>query len=92
MGSIAGRKLIGKDGAPIGMIIDGMMRCSDRSLAYVVVSQGGIGGVGEQLHALDPGELRFRDDEVSCALDSAALQARRVIEPGAWPESIDRAA
>lgn len=89
LGSIAGRKLVGRDGEPLGLIIDGMMRCSDRSLAYVVVSEGGVGGVGERLHALHPDELAFHDDGISCDLDPAALQARKVIAPDAWPKSIE---
>ncbi|MDB5712691.1 MAG: PRC-barrel domain containing protein [Sphingomonadales bacterium] len=88
LGSIAGRKLIGKDGQPLGQIIDGMMRCSDRSLAYVVVSEGGIGGVGERLHALNPNELQFREDEISCPIDADQLASRPEIVADHWPVSI----
>lgn len=91
LGSIAGRPLTGKDGKKIGQIIDGMMRCSDRALAYVVVSEGGIGGVGERLHALDPKELHFHDGEISCPIDATELAARPDIEAGHWPKSIDEA-
>jgi hypothetical protein len=89
LGSIAGRKLIGKDGEPLGQIIDGMMRCSDRSLAYVVVSEGGIGGVGERLHALDPATLKFHDGEISCQIDAGELAMLPEIPAGDWPKSID---
>jgi hypothetical protein len=89
VGSIAGRKLIGRDGKPLGQIIDGMMRGSDNTLAYVVVSEGGVGGVGERLHAIDPQEIIFGDDGARCQLDLGQLQARPVIEPGAWPKSLD---
>jgi hypothetical protein len=92
LGSIAGGKLAGKDGKPIGLIIDGMLRCSDRSLAYVVVSEGGIGGVGERLHAIDPAELTFGDDGISCNLDSAQLRERPNVVPEAWPRSIEAVA
>jgi hypothetical protein len=90
LGSIAGRKLIGKDGEPLGQIIDGMMRCSDRSLAYVVVSEGGIGGVGERLHALHPDELQFHDGEISCLMGANQLASRPEIAADHWPESIER--
>lgn len=86
VGSIAGRKLIGSDGNPVGQIIDGMMRCSDNALAYVVVSEGGVGGIGERLHAVDPREIVFGDNEMRCKLNAKQLQARPVIEAGAWPK------
>ena len=86
VGSIAGRKLIGSDGNTAGQIIDGMMRCSDNVLAYIVVSEGGVGGIGERLHALDPSEIVFGDDGMKCRLNAEQLQARPIIEPGAWPE------
>jgi hypothetical protein len=92
LGSIAGRKLTGKDGKPLGQIIDGMLRCSDRSLAYVVVSEGGVGGIGERLHAIDPSELSFHDDEISCDLDLEQLRKRPDVAPEAWPKSIAAAA
>jgi hypothetical protein len=88
LGSIAGRKLIGSDGNPVGQIIDCMMRCSENRLAYIVVSEGGVGGVGERLHAIDPKELIFDDDGVRCRLVAEQLQVRPVIEPGSWPEAI----
>jgi hypothetical protein len=69
-----------------------MMRCSDHSLAYVVVSEGGVGGIGERLHALDPDEIAFKNDEISCDLDLASLQRRSVLTPEAWPKSIEAAA
>ncbi|WP_293882866.1 PRC-barrel domain-containing protein [Sphingomonas sp.] len=88
LGSIAGRKLVDENGEALGTIIDGMMRCSDRSLAYVVVSEGGVGGVGERLHALDPAYLTFRDDRITCTLDATALAALPVIPAGKWPKAI----
>jgi hypothetical protein len=89
VGSIAGRKLVGSDGKPVGQIIDGMMRCSDNALAYIVVSEGGVGGIGERLHALEPSEIILGDDGMRCKLNAEQLQARPVIEAGAWPEALD---
>lgn len=86
VGSMAGRKLIDSDGNPAGQIIDGMMRCSDNGLAYIVVSEGGVGGIGERLHALHPSEIVFGEEGIKSKLNAEQLQARPVIEPGAWPE------
>jgi hypothetical protein len=90
VGAMAGTKLIGRDGEAIGTVVEGMMRCADSSLSYIVVSEGGLGGVGERLHALQPQEVRFADGEARCELSAEALAARPVLGE-AWPASIDEA-
>ena len=87
VGSLSGATLIGKDGHAIGTVIDAMMRCDRAELAYVVVGEGGVGGIGERLHALDPALLRF-GDEVACGLLADDLQAMPVLTPGNWPASL----
>jgi hypothetical protein len=89
IGSIAGATLKGRGGVTLGTIVDGMMRCADSELAYVVVSEGGVGGVGERLRALRPDELHFSEDGPSCTLDATELARRPELAQGAWPVSID---
>jgi hypothetical protein len=91
VGSLAGSPLFGRDGDTIGTIVESMMRCSDLELAYVVVSEGGVAGVGETLYALDPGEVRLTDDKVYCMLDSEALRARPSLDAEQWPVSLENA-
>lgn len=88
VGSIAGAALKGRDGERIGQVIDGMMRCEGSALAYVVVSEGGVSGIGERLHALDPADLRFSEEAVSCDLTIEDLRARPVLDPQSWPVSL----
>ena len=87
-GALAGAKLIGRDGSPIGVIIDAMLRCSDAGIAYVVVSEGGVGGVGERLHALHPDELQLSEEGITCRLSGDELERRPAIEPSAWPTAM----
>lgn len=89
IGSITGATLTGRDGVALGTIVDGMMRCADSELAYIVVSEGGLGGVGERLRALRPDELRFSADGPSCDLDARDLARRPELKQGKWPVSID---
>lgn len=89
IGGIAGAPLAGRDGVQLGTIVDGMMRCADSALAYVVVSEGGVGGVGERLRALHPDEIRFSADGPRCDLDAAMLARRPLLAPGAWPVALD---
>ena len=67
-----------------------MMRCGDSALAYVVVSTGGVGGVGERLCALRPDEVRFSHNAASCDLAPEDLAKRPELTPGAWPIALDR--
>jgi len=90
IGAMPGTTLIGRQGDAIGTVVEGMMRCADSSLSYIVVSEGGLAGVGERLHALHPNEVRFADGEVRCDLSVGELAARPVLGE-AWPASIDEA-
>jgi hypothetical protein len=85
LGSIAGAKLLGPDGETLGTLVDGMMRCGDTSLAYVVMTDGGVAGVGEQLYVLSADEITFAEDHVSSRLPIEAIRRRGPVEPGQWP-------
>lgn len=86
-GGLVGVPITGHDGATLGTVVEAMMRCDGAALEYLVVSEGGVGGVGERLHALRPDELRFGADGVTSDLTAAALAARPVLEADAWPAS-----
>lgn len=88
IGSLVGGTLTGRDGTTIGTVIDGMMRCDGAGLAYVVVGEGGVGGVGERLHALHPARLRFGNG-VACDLDAGELAGLPVLAQDNWPTSIE---
>jgi hypothetical protein len=89
VGALSGAKLTGRSGEPIGVVVEGMMRCSDAGLAYLVVSEGGIGGVGERLHAIHPHEMRFSEEGVACDLTAEQLERLPVLEQDGWPVSLD---
>lgn len=90
--SLLGAKVTGPNGDAIGTVVDTMARCSGTELAYVVVSEGGMAGVGERLHAVDPRRLRFTPDGVETDLTDEQLAALPVIETEAWPAELPRAA
>lgn len=82
---VVGKTLFGAGGEPLGTVVDTMARCTDGQLAYVVVSEGGVGGVGEQLHALDPQTLVFTSSEVKSELSPARLKELPVLDDREWP-------
>jgi hypothetical protein len=83
--AIAGGKLTGRDGTQIGTVVDAMMRCTGADIAYVVVSEGGVAGVGERLHALHPSQVAFSESGATCDLDAEELARRPTLVAGEWP-------
>ena len=87
-GGLIGARLVGRDDAVLGTVVEGMMRCDGAALAYLVVSVGGVGGVGEQLHALLPGEVRVGPDGVRSDLSAEELARRPLLEADDWPATV----
>lgn len=81
-------ELIGSDGQAIGTIVEAMVRCEDQAMAYVVVSEGGVGGVGERLHAVPCSELIFSGDGVRCDLSAEMLRERPEVHGDDWPVTV----
>lgn len=92
VGSLVGATLTGRDGEQLGVIVDGMMRCEDSRLSYLVIGEGGVAGVGERLHALAPETIRFSNARAECDLTLADLKTLPVLDPERWPAEIDREA
>ncbi len=73
------------DGGDLGRSVDAMAGCSSGRLHYLVVSEGGVAGVGEILRRLPWDHCRVEDGRVIAAVDAAAFSALEQIEPGHWP-------
>ncbi|KQM98919.1 photosystem reaction center subunit H [Sphingomonas sp. Leaf25] len=87
-GGVVGATLTGPDGERVGTIVDAMLGCGDNAIAYVVVSTGGVGGVGETLHALGPEELVFGADGVRTDLSVGAIRAEPTVRSDHWPKAL----
>lgn len=83
--SLAGAELAGADGAKLGTTVDAMAHCTDGRIDYLVVSSGGVGGVGAKLRALPWEGVRVDGDTVRVGLDEAGLEALAAIDPTDWP-------
>lgn len=88
----SGGALIGADvrvqageGKSRGTVVDAMFTSEGKRMAYMVISEGGIGGAGETLRAVPPDHLRFEKDEVFCDLDEAQWSSLPPIENDRWP-------
>lgn len=87
-GTVVGGRLIGPDGKAVGTVVDAMLGCRDNAIAYIVVSIGGVGGVGETLHALAPEELVFGRDGVRTALTAADVRDKPSVPADHWPAAL----
>ena len=74
-------------GETIATTVDAMASCEEGRIAYLVVREGGVGGVGERLHALGWDEVQVRNGAIVSRLSPALLARRHELEPGQWPAS-----
>jgi len=84
-GSLIGATVRQRQGETRGTVVDAMLRSDDKGLAYVVISEGGIGGAGETLRAVPPQHLRFDENDVVCDLGDEEWRRLPPIEEDRWP-------
>ncbi len=68
-----------------GTVVDAMLKCEEKELAYLVISEGGVGGAGETLRAVPPEHLRFDQDKVASDLSDDEWRRLPPIENDHWP-------
>jgi hypothetical protein len=85
---LVGVGLAGPDGSNLGQVVDAMVQCDDGRLAYLVVKRGGVGGIGETLHALPMQDVVLTADEVTTEWDAATLDASPALPEDAWPSTL----
>lgn len=85
---LTGSDVLDAKGDKVATVVDAMVTCDGVSLAYAVISVGGVGGVGERLHALAPEAMTLSPDGIHTALDERTLQALPEIEIDHWPTRV----
>ena len=81
--NLAGAPIEDGAGKAVGNAVDAMVRCEDGRIAYLVVAQGGVGGLGETLHALPWDRLRLEPEKV--VADRIRIDRLDPIDPKDWP-------
>jgi len=85
--SILGKaRVMSSDGEELGRSVDGMAGCISGRLAYIVVSEGGVAGVGETLRRLPWAGCSVEDEQVMTALPRSRFCALKALEPDHWPD------
>lgn len=77
-------KLTGADGIDLGACVDAMAGAEKGQLAYLVVTSGGVGGVGETVSRLDWSDAQVDGDCVSTPLDRARFDRLETLEKNDW--------
>jgi hypothetical protein len=84
-GALIGESVSARDKESLGKVVDAMLNCEDKGIAYVVISEGGIAGAGETLRAVPVKHLRFKDDSIVCDLPEGDFHRLPPIEADRWP-------
>ena len=72
-------------GATIGQVVDAMAECATGQISYVMVSEGGAGGLGERLHAVPWARLTPHEGGYRTDLTGGELAALPEADPSRWP-------
>ncbi|MFS0774253.1 PRC-barrel domain-containing protein [Sphingomonas sp. 1P08PE] len=80
--------VVNLDGETIATVVDAMVSREDRDIVYLVVARGGLGGMGEKLHPLDPAAVELNGCDVVSQLSAEQLDALPELEPDRWPGAL----
>jgi hypothetical protein len=78
-------EITGHDGSALGSAVDAMVGCRSGRIAYVVVAEGGVAGVGETLRRLDWNGIAASDDGFAANHDRATFAGLPKLERDRWP-------
>jgi hypothetical protein len=82
---LAKAPIMSADGEQLGKSVDAMAGCCSGRLAYVVVSEGGVAGVGETLRRLPWIGCSVEDEKVITGLGQSRFCELETLEPDHWP-------
>jgi hypothetical protein len=83
--SLLARAPVRCSGQEVGHCIDAMAGCRSGRLDYLVVSEGGVAGVGERLRRLPWSNAHVDDEVVVTHFDAAAFDRLNVLQRDEWP-------
>lgn len=82
---LAKARVSGVSGEELGTAVDAMAGASSGRLAYLVVSAGGLAGVGETLRRLEWSAARVADEEIRTGLDEGRFSRLEQLDKDDWP-------
>lgn len=86
-GLLQDQPLLDGQGAAIGRVAGTMMECDSGRIAYLVIGEGGVGGISERLHVLPWKDVDAAGGSLISRLQADALRALPEVTADQWPES-----
>lgn len=83
--SLLSRTTVRSGGNEVGRCVDAMAGCRSGRLSYVVVSQGGVAGVGETLRRLPWSHARVEGDQLVATLPADGVNRLEELPRDEWP-------
>lgn len=81
-----------RGGDRIATVVDVMLSREGRDIVYLVVTRGGVVGVGEKLYPLDPCAVVLNGEGVTARFDSDFFDSLPELEADRWPSTLPDAA
>jgi len=78
-------RLEGTEGRDLGTLVDAMIGCRSGRLAYLVVAEGGVAGVGETLRRVEWADASIDAERITADFDVARFQSLPTIAKDDWP-------
>lgn len=82
---LAKAKVVSRDGRDVGRCVDAMAGCASGRLAYLVVAEGGVAGVGETLRRLPWSGCSVEKESVKAPVPLAQFCTLEALESDHWP-------
>jgi hypothetical protein len=79
------RAPVSSGGRELGRCIDAMAGCSSGRLSYVVISEGGLAGVGEKLRRLPWNGVAMKEDVLAATISADQFERLEILPRDQWP-------
>ena len=83
--SLLGRAEVVEFSGPVGRCIDALAGCKSGRIAYIVVSEGGVAGVGETLRRLPWAHVHVENETVMARLGATQFSDLQELRRDEWP-------
>ena len=77
--------LVGAGGTELGTSVEAMLECRSGRPVYLVIAEGGVGGVGETLRRVEWRDTRAEGDRLVTSLTAADFANARQLARDQWP-------
>ncbi len=78
-------ELVGRGEEALGSLVDAMIGCRSGQIKYLVVSEGGVAGVGERLRRIEWSAVELDGQDVRAGADAAGFARLPELAKDNWP-------